>query len=279
MKEAKYYKNLDNSTVQCLLCNHFCAIGKNKTGLCQTRKNINGKLYTMVYGYPVAMNVDPIEKKPLFHFYPNSLTYSLGTLGCNFACENCQNWDISQAGSIEKIISKMDDYISPEKIVENALGDDCKSIAYTYNEPTIFTEYALDIMRLARSNGLKNVWVSNGYINKKVLADIIPYLDAVNIDLKSFDDEFYSSNCKAKLRPVLENLQFLKQEQVHLEITTLIIPGKSSNIEMLAQLADFIVTQLDTDVPWHITRFNPEISWKLKDLQETGDDLIYEAHQ
>ena len=278
MKEAKYYKNLDNSTIQCLLCNHFCAIGNNKTGICSARKNINGKLYSIVYGHPVAMNVDPIEKKPLFHFYPGSLIYSLGTLGCNFACENCQNWDISQAKLIEKTVSKID-YIPPEKIIENALGDDCKSIAYTYNEPTIFAEYALDIMKLARSNGLKNVWVSNGYISQEVLLDIIPYLDAINIDLKSFDNEFYKLNCKAKLEPVLNNIKLLKQEQVHLEITTLIIPQRSSDIEMLSRLAEFIVSELDTDVPWHISRFNPDISWRLKDLQETGDDLIYEAHQ
>ena len=278
MREASFYKSKNNKDVQCRLCNHFCIIKNNETGICGTRKNINGKLFSLVYGYPVAINVDPIEKKPLFHFQPGSLTYSFGTLGCNFSCKNCQNWDISQSKLIEKTIGKID-YVAPEKIVENAIGDGCKSIAYTYNEPTIFTEFALDVMKLAKSNGLKNVWVSNGFMSEEVLSSIIPYLDAINVDLKSFDDEFYKINCGARLQPILNNLKLLKQEQVHLEITTLIIPGLSSNMDMLNQIAEFIVSELDTDVPWHLSRFTPDISWKLKELPTTGDDIIYEAHQ
>ena len=196
MVEAKFYKKLKEDAVQCQLCSHFCAIRKGKFGECQVRKNHEGKLYSLVYGHPITQNVDPIEKKPLYHFMPGSLSYSLGTLGCNFKCDNCQNWDISQAKIIEAK-TKEADFISPEKIVEEALGNECKSISYTYNEPTIFTEYALDIMKLAKQYGLKNVWVSNGFMSKDCLSEIVPYLDAINIDLKSMDQEFYKGNCSA----------------------------------------------------------------------------------
>lgn len=278
MQEAKFYQKKEKNLVKCNLCNHFCLINKGKTGVCRVRKNIDGKLNSLVYGYPVAINVDPIEKKPLFHFLPGTFSLSLGTLGCNFFCANCQNWDISQANKIEEKIKKLD-YVSPEKIIESAIGDGCSSISCTYNEPTIFTEYALDIMKLARINGLKNVWVSNGYMSNDCLKEIIPYLDAINVDLKSMDEKFYKTNCGAKLKPVLENLKTLKQEQVHLEITTLIIPTLSDDIGMLTEIADFIVNELDSDVPWHISKFSPEISWKLKKIPPTGDDIIYEAYE
>ncbi len=278
MKEAKFYKKLNNGNVQCELCNHFCIIRDNQTGFCRARKNKKGKLVSLVYGYPVALNADPIEKKPLFHFMPTSYTYSLGTLGCNFRCANCQNWDISQAEDIESKIDNLSFY-SPEKIVEDAIYNECASISYTYTEPTIFTEYALDIMKLAHSRGLKNVWVSNGFMSEKCLEEILPFLDAINIDLKSMDDDFYQKNCAARLKPVLENLIRIKKEQIHLEITTLIIPTLSDNIDMLSKIANFIVNELGTDTPWHISKFSPEISWKLKDLPVTGDDIIYEAYE
>ncbi len=277
MKEAKFYKNIDNK-IQCQLCNHYCIIKDNKVGICKVRKNKNGKLITLIYGYPVAQNIDPVEKKPLYHFMPGSFTYSLGTLGCNFFCTNCQNWDISQAKLIEENISKMD-YCSPEKIVEEALGNDCKSISYTYNEPTIFTEYALDIMKLAKENGLKNVWVSNGFMSTECLEKITPYLDAINVDLKSMDDDFYRQNCGARLNPVLENLKKIKDEQIHLEITTLIIPEMSDNLNMIEKISNFIADELDCDTPWHISKFSPEISWKLKNKNQTSDDLIYKAYE
>lgn len=278
MSEHKFYKEEKNNSVTCLLCNHFCQVKEGQVGLCGTRKNKQGILQSLVYGYPSAINVDPIEKKPLFHFYPGSMTYSLGTFGCNFQCANCQNWDISQVKKFEKEIEDLD-YYSPERIINDAVGDNCESISYTYNEPTIFTEYALEIMKSAHVNGLKNVWVSNGYMTEACLNAIIPYLDAVNIDLKSFDEKFYQKNCKAKLAPILKNLKTLKQEQVHIELTTLIIPGLSSEIEMLSELAEFIASELDPETPWHVSRFSPEISWKLGDLEETGDDLIYEAYE
>ncbi len=278
MREAKFYKKINESTVQCRLCHHFCAIRNGEVGNCSARKNQNGKLYSLVYGYPVAINIDPVEKKPLFHFMPGSFTYSLGTMGCNFHCKNCQNWDISQEKFIKEKEKNME-YFSPEKIVEEALGNDCESISYTYNEPTIWAEYALDIMRLARANNLKNIWVSNGFMSDECLEAVIPHLDAVNIDIKSFDDEFYKENIGARFKPVLENCKKIKQSNIHLEITTLIIPTLSDNTEMLKKIADFIVSELDSDVPWHISRFSPDISWKLRKLPETTEGIIYAAYE
>ena len=278
MNEARFYQQLEKNTVRCELCNHFCTITDGKTGICRVRQNKNGKLSSLVYGYPAALNIDPIEKKPLFHFLPASQTYSLGTYGCNFACANCQNWDISQAKNIETQVSQLD-YIEPERIVESAIAEECQSISYTYNEPTIFTEYALAIMKLSHASDLKNVWVSNGFMSGQCLDAVIPYLDAINVDLKSFDDNFYKNNCQARVQPILDNLKRLKQEQVHVEITTLIIPTLSDDRDMLKQIADFIVNELDAETPWHLSKFSPSISWKLKKIPSTTDDIIYDTYE
>ena len=276
--EAKFYKNLAKNTLQCQLCNHACVIEDNNSGICQVRKNKDGKLYSLVFNRPVALNIDPIEKKPLFHFLPGTSTYSIGTWGCNLECANCQNYDMSQIKNINKKIDSIEPILA-EKIIEEAIGNDCKSISFTYNEPTIYTEYALEIMKLARANNLKNIWVSNGYMSSECLDAILPYLDAINVDLKSMDNNFYLENCSAKLDPVLENLKRIKNEQTHLEITTLIIPTLSDNIEILEKIADFIASELDIDTPWHISKFAPEISWKLKKLPPTEDGIIYEAYE
>ncbi|MFC1678534.1 AmmeMemoRadiSam system radical SAM enzyme [Patescibacteria group bacterium] len=276
MKDANFYIKKD-SKIQCQLCNHFCFIAEEDAGICKARKNHQGKLYSLVYGYPIAINVDPIEKKPLYHFLPDSITYSIGTLGCNLSCANCQNWDISQVNKIEDRLNNLP-FLSPEKIVEESKFNGCRSIAYTYNEPTIFSEYAIDIMKLAQKENIKNVWVSNGYMSDLCLDAIIPYLDAINVDLKSVDQNFYKSNCAAKLEPVLRNLKRIKQEQVHLEVTTLIIPSLNNNAIMYKDVAEFIATELSSDTPWHISRFSPEISWKLKDFEATSDEMIYEAY-
>lgn len=278
MHQAKFYEQIKRQTVKCELCHHNCVIDKDKEGICNVRKNIDGELYSLNYGLPVSTDIDPIEKKPLFHFHPGSQVYSIGTLGCNFNCANCQNWNISQAKEITKI-SKNLNHVRPERIVEDAIGNGCELIAYTYNEPTVFAEYALDIMKIAQANGLKNIWVSNGYMSDKCLDAIIPYLDAINIDLKSIDDSFYRHNCSGRIEPILKNLSRLKLEQVHLEITTLLIPTLSDNVEMLSRLADFIANELDSDTPWHVTRFSPELSRDLKNLDESGDDLIYESYE
>jgi pyruvate formate lyase activating enzyme len=276
MKEAKFYKKLDNNSVQCELCNHFCAINPGQSGICLARKNFNGLLYSLIYGRPVALNIDPIEKKPLFHFLPGSLTYSFGTLGCNFRCDNCQNFDISQPKEIPTIENGLT--YSPEKIVSEAIASGCRSISYTYNEPTIFAEYALEVMRLARQNGLKNIWVSNGFMSKNCLTAITGLLDAVNIDLKSSDDDFYRHNCGARVAPILENLKYLKNNEIHTEITTLIIPSLSDDPDMLERLAHFIVTDLGPDTPWHLSKFSPTVSWHLDNLPSTPEEAIYNAY-
>jgi len=276
MTEGKFYKKLGHENLQCQLCQHYCFIKDKKEGICRARINRGGKLYSLVYGFPVAQNVDPVEKKPLFHYYPGSYTYSFGTLGCNLHCANCQNWQISQAKQVEEY-GKKSAFISPERIVNEALSNGCRSIAYTYNEPTIFTEYALDIMKLARENELKNVWVSNGYMSRACLSAIIPYLDAINVDLKSMSEDFYKDYCGARLKPILENLKILNDSLVHLEITSLIIPGLTDDPVMLNQLAAFIAVELDLNIPWHISKFSPDISWKLKKAAATSDELVYTA--
>jgi len=278
MLETNFYKKLDNSNVQCRLCHHFCIISEGQTGICRARKNEEEKLYSLVYGYPVALNIDPIEKKPLFHFQPGSLSYSLGTLGCNFLCANCQNWDISQVKNIEAEIKNLD-FIPPKEIIKKALAGDCASIAYTYNEPIIWAEYALDIMKLARKNKLKNVWVSNGYMSEDCLKSILPYLDAINVDLKSMDEDFYKKNCGAKLTPILENLKILKNKKIHTEITTLIIPNLSDSPAMLKKIANFITYELGPETPWHISKFSSVISWKLKNSPATESKIIYNAYE
>jgi len=275
MEEAKFYKKIDGQSVVCELCRHNCLIKDGAVGICSVRQNQDGRLFSLVYGYPAALNVDPIEKKPLFHFQPGSLAFSLGTLGCNFKCLNCQNWDLSQT----KPANKQLDYFEPKKIVEQAVTAGCGSIAYTYNEPTVFAEYALEIMKLARKNHLKNVWVTNGYLSSSCLSAVLPYLDAANVDLKSFEEKFYRENCGASLAPVLENLSAIKKSAAHLEITTLIVPGRSDDLSLLKELAEFIVNELGTDVPWHLSKFSPAISWKLKTIPATPEETIFQAYE
>ncbi|HTW96345.1 MAG TPA: AmmeMemoRadiSam system radical SAM enzyme [Candidatus Methylomirabilis sp.] len=273
--QAKFYLKAENNIVDCRLCNHFCHILPNNVGICTARKNINGELYSLSYGRPAALNIDPIEKKPLYHFLPGSTAFSLGTLGCNFRCANCHNYEITQS-QLDK--SKLP-FVSPAEIIKGAERGQCRSVAYTYNEPTIFAEYALEIMKLARAAKLKNVWVSNGFMSRECLDEIIPYLDAINVDLKSRDDSFYNKVCHARVEPILENLRALHNAGVHLEITTLVIPTLSDKLEMLKKIAEFIAGELSNDVPWHLSRFSPEISWRLKELPETSRKILEQAHQ
>lgn len=194
MKEAMFYQKLEENGVRCNLCNHRCLVSQGKRGICQVRENRDGILYSLVYGKVVRGNVDPIEKKPLFHFYPGSTAYSVATVGCNFRCSNCQNWEISQVAD-EEIVGKE---ITPGRLVRNAVDSGCKSIAYTYTEPTIFYEYAYDAAKIAHERDLKNLFVTNGYISEEALREISPYLDGANIDLKSLSDSFYRNVCGAK---------------------------------------------------------------------------------
>lgn len=284
MKECVNYQKIDAHTLECQTCSHFCKIKKGRTGICGIRKNIGGKLYLLVYGKAAAVNIDPIEKKPFFHFLPGTETYSLGTVGCNFRCANCQNYDISQIYNLKGATSEYEKInwgydLTPKEIVNGALESGCESIAYTYNEPTIFVEYCLDTMKLARKKGLKNIWVSNGFMSDKTLDLVIPFLDAINVDIKSFDDNFYKSNCGAKLNPVLKNCKRLAKEKVWLEITTLIIPSLSDDKKILSQIARFIKNELGDFVPWHISAFSGIISWKLRNLSGTSLETVKKVRQ
>ncbi len=278
MQEARFYRKIKNDLLQCRLCSHYCILKNGEVGFCNARQNKGGKLYSLVYGYPVAVNVDPIEKKPLFHFLPGSDIFSLGTFGCNFRCKNCQNYDISQESAIEEK-NKALPFVAPEKIVEGALAYKTNSIAYTYVEPTIFGEYALDIMTLAKEKNLKNVWVSNGFMSEEFLEELLPLADAFNIDIKSFDDEFYKTNCSAWLKPVLENTKKIKKFGKHLEVTTLVIPSLSDDLTMLKKIAKFIYNELGAETPWHISRFSGEISWKLQNLPQTDLRLLEKVYE
>jgi len=253
MKEAIFYEKLDRKKVKCNLCNHRCIINNGSRGICNVRENNNGILFSLIYGKAIALNIDPIEKKPLFHFYPGSKTYSIATEGCNFKCLHCQNYNISQKEN-NNIFGKN---ISPEDIVKNAIREDCKSISYTYTEPTIFYEYAYDTAKIASKNKIKNIFVTNGYITKEALEMISPYLNGANIDLKAMNNSFYRDICKAKLNYVLDNIQLFYDLDVWIEITTLIIPGYNDRLDELKKIADFI-KNIDENIPWHITRFHPD---------------------
>lgn len=264
---------------ECKACNFYCKIPEGRVGICGIRENKNGKLELLVYGKPCAVNIDPIEKKPLFHFMPGSKIFSIGTFGCNFGCEFCQNYDISQCtreakGDMERIhaICETDDVWMPKRITEYCMNEGIPSVAYTYNEPAVFFEYAFDTAKLSHSRGLKNVFVSNGFNSKESLAKIKPYLDAINIDLKSFRSEFYRDICHAKIEPVLENIKRCYEMGIWLEVTTLIIPGYNDSDEELRNIAKFI-RGISQDIPWHVSAFYP--CYKLLDARRaTASDLI-----
>ena len=274
MHEAMFYEELEDGKVICQLCPHYCRIEDGRRGICGVRENREGKLYSLVYGKVVSSAIDPIEKKPLYHFYPGSDAFSLATVGCNLRCRNCQNYSISQLPRERGEIEGRD--YTPESIVSQAKRSGCKSIAYTYTEPTIFFEFAYDTSRLAQKELIKNIFVTNGYMNKEVLLKISPYLDAANVDLKSFNDNFYRKYCGGKLDPVLETLKLMKKMGIWLEVTTLIIPTLNDSEEELKRIAEFIVN-LGPDTPWHLSRFYP--TYKLNDLPFTSTETLHLARQ
>ena len=275
MKEAMFYEKLDGNVVKCNLCNHRCSrITNSKRGICGVRENRDGTLYSLVYGKAVARATDPIEKKPLFHFLPGSKAYSIATAGCNFRCSNCQNFEISQMPRERNVIIGED--VTPEEIVAAAKQYKCESIAYTYTEPTIFFEYAYDTAKLASKEGIKNVFVTNGYITEEALVEIKPYLDAANIDLKSFSDDFYRKNCGARLSPVLDSIKVHKSLGIWIEITTLIIPTLNDSEENLRKIAEFI-KDVGEEIPWHISRFHP--MYQLLDLPRTPITTLHKARE
>lgn len=275
MKEAFLYKKLLENKVQCLNCAHKCVLPPGKTGICGVRKNIDGKLYSLNYGKIVALNVDPIEKKPLFHFLPGTFSLSLASVGCNFRCLNCQNWEISQAPRLFGEIEGKD--VKPEEIVRIAKENNLPSISYTYTEPTIFLDFAYDTAKLAKKEGIKNIWISNGFLSKEAFDFISPYLDAVNIDLKGFSDEFYQKYIGGRLKPVLDTLKRFKEKKIWLEVTTLVIPTLNDSEETLRSIAEFIKNELGLETPWHVTQFSPVLSWKLKDIPETPVETLKKA--
>lgn len=274
MHEAKFYKKLTaHGVVQCELCPRLCVLREGRVGNCRVRKNVKGELKSLVYGAPCAINVDPIEKKPLYHFLPGSQVYSLGTTGCNLHCQQCQNADMSQADFGK--IPAFD--LPPEKVVAEALAAKCPSIAYTYNEPTIFAEYVLDIAKLARAKKIKNIFVSSGFINQKPLEELCKYIDAANIDLKVFDDKIYRSLTGAWLEPILETIKTMKKKGVWVEITNLIIPKINDKPELIEKLVAWIKKNLGTETPLHFSAFFP--TYKLAHMLPTPVETLKMAAQ
>jgi pyruvate formate lyase activating enzyme len=275
MKEAMLYEPSGDDVVRCDLCAHHCEIQEGQRGICHVRENQEGVVKTLVYGRSISQHVDPVEKKPLLHFYPGSKAYSIATPGCNFRCPWCQNADISQMPRERQMI--MGSEASPVEIVESAIDQGSKSIAYTYTEPTIFFEYAYETAKIAHERGLKNIFVTNGYMTKKMLRKIEPYLDAANVDLKGFRNDFYRKHVGAKLDPVLENLQRIKEMDIWLEVTTMIIPELNDSIEEVREAASFIARELGRETPWHISRFYP--AYQMQNLTPTPQERLQEAYQ
>ena len=273
MHLALLYDQLDDQSVQCRLCAHRCIIRNGRVGLCRVRENREGELYTHVYGNLISQAVDPIEKKPLYHFLPGSKAYSIATPGCNFRCEWCQNWQISQFPEGSQLSGL--EVVPPKAIVTEAKRYGCESIAYTYTEPTIFFEYVRDVALIAQREGIQNILVTNGFMTPEMLALAEPLIDAANVDIKAFRDETYRRLMGGRLDPVLESCRWMKEAGIWLEITTLIIPGINDDAEELGALADFIVTELGPDTPWHLSRFYPQ--YRMKDRMPTNENILQEA--
>ncbi|GAB6270487.1 MAG: AmmeMemoRadiSam system radical SAM enzyme [Smithella sp.] len=272
IREALLYEKLTDFRVQCALCAHRCKINAGRRGLCGVRENKDGILYSLVFGTLIAEQVDPIEKKPFFHVHPASRSYSIATVGCNFSCDFCQNHEISQMPRSTLMI--MGEDTAPATIVERAKNSHCKTIAYTYTEPTVYLETALETAKIACRDGLQNVFVTNGFMTPEAVDVIAPYLAAANVDLKSFRDEFYKKQCGARLKPVLDSLKKMKERGIWLEITTLLIPGLNDSTEELKDIAAFILS-LGAETPWHISRFHPQ--FKRLETPSTPIDSLHRA--
>jgi len=262
-KEAMFWKPLSKQIVQCFLCPHHCIIAPEKTGVCGVRKNEHGKLFSLIYQACSSIAVDPIEKKPLYHFYPGSQVFSLGSVGCTFRCDHCQNYNISMAHPEDLSLREL----PAEQLAGVALGHGCRGVAWTYNEPTIWHEYTLEAAKAVKKAGLYTVYVTNGYIEDGPLKEIAPYLDAMNVDVKAFHPEFYQKICKAKLAPVLHTCEHAKNLGIHLEVTYLVIPGLNDAAEEIKEFCHWIRETLGADIPVHFSRFHPD--YKMTDLAAT----------
>ena len=271
--DFNYYKSVEGEAhIVCQLCRHYCRLKEGQRGFCGVNKNREGRLENLVYGHPVALNVDPVEKKPLYHLLPGSNALSLGTVGCNFKCPFCQNWNISQERVVDKKTVR-----SPSRIVELAVEEGVASIAYTYNEPTVFYPYARDIGTMARERGIKNIFVSNGFFSKEIAKDMPHWLDGVNIDLKSWDDGYYRRVLKGGLEGVKETLKRMVGEGIWVEVTTLIVPGENDSDATLQEMAAFIANRLGKHVPWHLSAFHPD--YKMRETESTPVDTLFRAKQ
>lgn len=279
VREAMFAKESARQRVNCLLCAHGCALEPGEWGICGVRRNEDGVLTTHVYGHAAALNIDPIEKKPLFHFLPGSLSLSIGTAGCNFRCDYCQNWELSQRrcnGLDDSVSIESGPPLLPGTLVELALRHGTPSISYTYSEPTVFVEYALETMELAKAAGLRNVFVSNGYMSAAALRELAPTLDAINIDLKSFREEFYARHCQARLKPVLETIALALELGIWVEVTTLLIPRENDEPMELMELTQFLAS-LSPALPWHVTAFHPD--YKMRHGQPTSAAALAGAYE
>jgi pyruvate formate lyase activating enzyme len=266
----EYYKKTSKG-IRCLLCRHYCNLAEGQTGICGVNKNEDGKLKNIVYGKVAALNIDPIEKKPLYHFLPGTTALSIGTVGCNLQCPFCQNWQISQTGDIS-----FSEEVMPEQIVSLAVDKGCKTIAYTYNEPVIFYPFAHDIAVLAKRYGIKNVFVSNGMESPEVIDEMVGIIDGFNIDLKSFNPGFYKKTLKGDLDAVLDTLKLLREKGFWLEVTTLVVPGENDSDEELKNIASFIVKELGDYTPWHISAFYP--TYKMTNKSRTSLKSLQRAY-
>ncbi|MBL7160762.1 MAG: AmmeMemoRadiSam system radical SAM enzyme [Candidatus Aenigmarchaeota archaeon] len=271
-KEGYHYIKLGNN-VQCQICPNECILEEGERSRCRVKVCKNGKVYTLVYGNPCSVNMDPVEKKPLFHFLPRTGAFSIATAGCNFRCKNCQNWQISQSTPEETRNAEL----FPEQVVSEALRQGASSIAYTYSEPTIFYEYMYDTAKIARQSGLKNLWITNGYINHAALTDLCQYLDGANVDLKGFRESVYNDLNAGRLQPVLETLKTLKEKGVWFEITNLIVPTYTDDLGIIREMCRWLVQNIGRDYPIHFSRFNP--LHKLKTLPQTPVKTIEEARK
>ncbi len=270
-KEAQFYKKLGKKIVQCQLCPNFCTLKEAEIGRCRIRKNIKGKLYSLSYEQPISIAIDPITKKPIYHFLQNTYTFSIGMAGCNLRCLNCQNYTLSQK-SAEELKTRN---VRAEEIVIMAIKSACPSISYTYSEPLVSWEYVYDCAKLAREKGLKNIIVSNGFINFKPLKKLLPFIDAFNIDLKAINEKFYKEICGARLKPVLEAIKTIYKAKKHLEITNLIIPTLNDSEKDIKKLVKWIKNNLDVDVPIHFSAFYP--CYKLGNLLATPASKVIHA--
>lgn len=275
-KKAFQSKPLSGQAVQCTACEHWCALQPGEVGKCRVRMNREGELVSLVYGRAAAAHVDPIEKKPLFHFLPGQLAFSIGTLGCNFHCQFCQNWNISQPGDLIENPARLGQALAPEEIVALCQSRGIPIIAYTYNEPTVFFEYTFDTAKLAVEHDIRNVYVSNGFQTLSAIDTIAPYLHAINVDLKAFTDAFYQETCGGRLKPVLRNIEYMVQKtDIWVEVTTLVVPGMNDSEAELRDIAQFLFS-VSPDLPWHISAFHPD--YQILDQPSTPRKTLERAY-